>query len=346
MSSNIYFIIGGVALVFIIYMIILQKASHKRKQVQLNSFRSNDSGEQLSEHQKRLLTFGAILSYYRGEEILGILPSNGIDQYVRGLSQQWEISNREEAEEKLRSLLDTKTSRVYDALLRISSEDLTTIKELINHLWKQSVSIFSKDEEDNEATATDVQKAFFDMHKTGSLEILQQNPNSILTDVYNTVESIINTENIDESHIDNFLFQYHKVFQLILQFEQISTLELDSIQRKIAKGLGINVEDVKQTQSVFAWDICRAVSLAKWCYWCGYIAESEMWAILEHAAKIANDYGKDWTDYTVSFLLGRTIQGFDLDDLIVESKQILQSTNPTLRKVADIDAYKRYNFKG
>lgn len=70
-----------------------------------------------------------------------------------------------------------------------------------------------------------------------------------------------------------------------------------------------------------------------------------MWEYLQKAAETARTYGKDWTDYTVSFLLGRTIQGFDLDDVIIESKQILHGQGPALRKVQDADVYKRYSFK-
>lgn len=37
-------------------------------------------------------------------------------------------------------------------------------------------------------------------------------------------------------------------------------------------------------------------------------------------------------------------EGFDLDDLIIESKQILHGKSPSLRKIEDIDVYERYNF--
>jgi hypothetical protein len=65
---------------------------------------------------------------------------------------------------------------------------------------------------------------------------------------------------------------------------------------------------------------------------------------MKKASEIAATKGQNWTDYTVSFLLGRTIQGFDLDDMIVESKQILTSKGPSLRKIEDIDIYAKYPF--
>jgi len=66
---------------------------------------------------------------------------------------------------------------------------------------------------------------------------------------------------------------------------------------------------------------------------------------MEQAAKQATQHGKSWTDYTVSFLLGRAINGFDLDDIIIEAKQILHSQNPALRKIQDVDVYQRYQFQ-
>lgn len=120
--------------------------------------------------------------------------------------------------------------------------------------------------------------------------------------------------------------------------------DLSKIQKQIAKGLKIDLSMVEQTQSTYAWDICRAVSLAKWCFWSGYLSEGEAWNIIEHAEKIALEHGASWTDYTVSFLLGRTIQGYDLEELIVETTQLLHSKNPSLRKIQDIDIYQRYSF--
>ena len=64
----------------------------------------------------------------------------------------------------------------------------------------------------------------------------------------------------------------------------------------------------------------------------------------ELAEKIAAEYGASWTDYTVSFLLGRTIQGYDSEELIIETTQLLHSKNPSLRKTQNIDIYQRYYF--
>ena len=92
---------------------------------------------------------------------------------------------------------------------------------------------------------------------------------------------------------------------------------MSKIQKQIAKGLGIEVAEVEAVKSAYAWDLCRAASLAKWCYWCKYLTEAEMWEVLNQVSAIAKEQGKNWQEYTISFLLGRTIQGFDLEEFII-----------------------------
>ncbi|MEO5909435.1 MAG: DUF1266 domain-containing protein [Pelobium sp.] len=244
MSTNIYLIIGGIAIAFIAYMIFLKTMMAKRNQQHLDEFNSNNPTATLTEVQKRLLAFGGILFYYRDEKILSITPTKNLDQIIGGLAQQWEISNSAEAKETLNDLLSLKKSNEFEPLLQQSSK------------------------------------------------------------------------------------------------------EIDEIRKEIASGLGIEKGLVTQVQSAYAWDICRAVSLAKWCFWVGYLTETETWDIMQKASEIANSKGESWSDYTFSFLLGRTIQGFDLDEIIVEAKQIYTSKGPSLRKVADIDIYTKYQFKG
>ncbi|HEY9260534.1 DUF1266 domain-containing protein [Chitinophaga sp.] len=243
MTANTYFIIGGIALLFLVYMFILKTKMKKQQAKQLENFNNNHSDEPLTDEQKRLLSFGGILFYYRGEKILGITPENSLNEYMGGLKQQWEITNATEAKETLHNLLALERSN-----------------------------------------------------------------------------------------------EFAPVF---LQ----STKELSSIQKDISKGLGLELSSVAQVKSAYAWDICRAVSLAKWCYWVGYLTEKETWDVMKKAAEIATSKGESWSDYTVSFLLGRTIQGFDLDDLIVESKQILTGKGPSLRKIEDVDIYSKYAFQ-
>ena len=133
-----------------------------------------------------------------------------------------------------------------------------------------------------------------------------------------------------------------------LQFRHLLTQtspELSKIQKQIAKGLEIELAQVEAVKSAYAWDLCRAASLAKWCYWCQYINETEMWDILQKVSDTAKEQGKNWQEYTISFLLGRTIQGFDLENLIILTSQLFHSKSPSLRKIEGIDVYQRYSFQ-
>ena len=243
MTTTTYLIIGGLAILCIAYMIFLKAMMKKRDQKLLDNFDDSHSNLPLNDEQKRLLAFGGIIFYYRGEKILGIKPEQGLNHYIVGLQRQWEITNEMEAKEALNDLLTLERSNSFELILQ------QTVSELVD------------------------------------------------------------------------------------------------IQKGIAKGLGVELSVVQQVKSAYAWDICRAVSLAKWCYWAGYLKEDETWEVMKNAANIAADKGDNWRDYTISYLLGRTIQGFDLDDIIVESEQIFKSKGPSLRTIENIDIYTKYKFK-
>ena len=97
---------------------------------------------------------------------------------------------------------------------------------------------------------------------------------------------------------------------------------------KIAKELRIPADDVKRINDTFAWDTCRAINLAKWCFWTGNLTEKEAWDYMLRSSEIAMERCDNWQDYTLSFLIGRTIQGFDPDDVLIYSGQLLTGKSP------------------
>lgn len=124
-----------------------------------------------------------------------------------------------------------------------------------------------------------------------------------------------------------------------------SSKDIEKIKKSIGKALKIDLEQVNQTTSTYGWDIGRAIPVIKWCYWVGYINEKECWDYIHLAADVAREKGKNWTDYTVSFLLGRTMQGFDLDSISVEAYFILNGIKPKFGKaVDDLDVCQKYPF--
>ena len=237
MSVIIWVIIGAVFL-FALKIYVNKVYTKKHLQKQIGHINQNP----LTEEQIRLLTFGAILTYYRGENLLNLIPTEILETYQKGLRQQWEIIDTASAKQTISDLLAQKRSLQFRHLLTQTSP------------------------------------------------------------------------------------------------------ELSKIQKQIANGLGIELAQVEAVKSAYAWDLCRAASLAKWCYWCQYISETEMWNILQKVSEIAKEQGKNWQEYTISFLLGRTIQGFDLENLIILTSQLFHSKSPSLRKIEGIDVYQRYSF--
>ena len=237
MSVIIWIIIGAVFL-FALQIYINKAYTKKHLQKQIGHINQNP----LTEEQIRLLTFGAILTYCRGENLLNLIPTEILETYQKGLRQQWEIIDTASAKQTISDLLAQKRSLQFRHLLTQTSP------------------------------------------------------------------------------------------------------ELSKIQKQIANGLGIELAQVEAVKSAYAWDLCRAASLAKWCYWCQYISETEMWNILQKVSDIAKEQGKNWQEYTISFLLGRTIQGFDLEDLIILTSQLFHSKSPSLRKIEGIDVFQRYSF--
>ena len=237
MSVIIWVIIGAIFL-FALKIYVNKVYTKKHLQKQIGHINQNP----LTEEQIRLLTFGAILTYYRGENLLNLIPTEILETYQKGLRRQWEITDTASAKETISDLLAEKRSLQFRHLLTQTSP------------------------------------------------------------------------------------------------------ELSKIQKQIAKGLGIELAQVEAVKSAYAWDLCRAASLAKWCYWCQYITETEMWDILQKVSDTAKEQGKNWQEYTISFLLGRTIQGFDLENLIILTSQLFHSKSPSLRKIEGIDVYQRYSF--
>ena len=237
MSVIIWVIIGAIFL-FALKIYVNKVYTKKHLQKQIGHINQNP----LTEEQIRLLTFGAILTYYRGENLLNLIPTEILETYQKGLRRQWEITDTASAKETISDLLAEKRSLQFRHLLTQTSP------------------------------------------------------------------------------------------------------ELSKIQKQIAKGLEIELAQVEAVKSAYAWDLCRAASLAKWCYWCQYITETEMWDILQKVSEIAKEQGKNWQEYTISFLLGRTIQGFDLENLIILTSQLFHSKSPSLRKIKGIDVYQRYSF--
>lgn len=237
----IWMIILGVVVILIALFLIWGKKEDGKCKARMAEFERTHPQTPLTDAKKRLLTFCAIMSHYRDEDVLSLVPTQPLDDYADGLKDQWDVTTREEALETLGHLLSMETSKEIDAA------------------W-------------------------------------HENPDA----------------------------------EQILQ-----------IQKDIAKALKTDLAKVQETASTYAWDICRLASLAKWCYWLDYISEDEMWSFMEKGAAQAAAIGKDWGDYTVSFLLGRTVHGFEMYGMGLTCKVFYNADT----SYTDGDVYLRYPFK-
>ncbi len=246
-TNNWMYIIGGLIVIFVIYFIILAKISGSQKKAQQDEIRSRLKNPELTNAQKRLLAFGAVLFVHRFEKVTEIIPEDNIKAHIYGLKSWWGIEDSETAKAVIEDVLSLRKTAELDEFLHNESE--------------------TQDEEE---------------------------------------------------------------------------ISVEQVRKTIADELKMDVTRIEAIESVYAWDIMRAVSLAKWAFWCGYLNENEMWNYMTIASKIATEIGKDWEEYVISFLLGRTLHGFDLDDIVVEAKWLLQ--HESLRD-KEPNPYKIYKFK-
>lgn len=79
--------------------------------------------------------------------------------------------------------------------------------------------------------------------------------------------------------------------------------------------MGVNETTEKELpETVLAWDLVRAVNMARWAFICGYINEDEMWEAIRATAGIAKESFSSWEEYGNSFAVGRGIWRGETDD--------------------------------
>lgn len=102
--------------------------------------------------------------------------------------------------------------------------------------------------------------------------------------------------------------------------------EFKGLVSKITGELKISAGEVTRVSDTFAWDTCRAINVAKWCFWAGHLTEEEAWGYIFISSETAMQRCSNWQDYTISFLLGRSLQGFDPDEVLIYCDQLLKGS--------------------
>lgn len=79
--------------------------------------------------------------------------------------------------------------------------------------------------------------------------------------------------------------------------------------------MGVNeTTEEELPETVLAWDLVRAVNIARWAFQCGYIDEEEMWEAIRKTADTAKKTFNSWEAYGASFAVGRGMWRGDTDD--------------------------------
>ena len=103
--------------------------------------------------------------------------------------------------------------------------------------------------------------------------------------------------------------------------------EFQKTYERMSRELAIPVNSIKDINSTYAWDISRAISIARWSFWSGYITEEEAWKYINEAASLAQSLGSNWGEYTCSFLLGRILHGYDIDGIVEIAGKLLDKNS-------------------
>jgi hypothetical protein len=69
----------------------------------------------------------------------------------------------------------------------------------------------------------------------------------------------------------------------------------------------VTQEMLDAVDTVVAWDIERAAFVARMAFDAGYLTEDETWKILAMTRKLAQENFDRWTDYLISFIIGRVL---------------------------------------
>lgn len=101
----------------------------------------------------------------------------------------------------------------------------------------------------------------------------------------------------EEAKLENELLAYNEV---------VNILQTD---------YGYTEEEIHNIKTLAAWDYDRLVTLARWCYGCGYVTADEAWEYIDFAAQQGTGSYDGWRSYFAGVLIGRAIwsedAGFD-----------------------------------
>lgn len=102
---------------------------------------------------------------------------------------------------------------------------------------------------------------------------------------------------------------------------------LDAVVHRLSATGMITRADLNN--SIGAWDFGRVVAVARAAYDCGYIGETEAWALIGEAEARARQTYRSWKDFAASYLIGRALwagdRGTDVTMAFAEIAETLET---------------------
>ena len=119
---------------------------------------------------------------------------------------------------------------------------------------------------------------------------------------------------------------------------------VEAARTSIAEALMLSHGCLEAIDSTYAWDLGEAAEVSKLGFASGYLTEQEFHNYLEQISDAAQRFGRDWYEYTLSYLLGRTMEGHDILSIKDEAFTLFHLPKDSCALAPGLNAYTRYRF--
>lgn len=123
-----------------------------------------------------------------------------------------------------------------------------------------------------------------------------------------------------------------------------STVRAQDARKAVAAALILSPQCINAIDSTYAWDLGEAAELSKLAHAAGYLTKVELWNYLEQISDGAQRFGRDWYEYTLSYLLGRVLDGNSIEDVTNQIYEIFHLPGDVAKRIPGINAYTRFRF--
>lgn len=119
---------------------------------------------------------------------------------------------------------------------------------------------------------------------------------------------------------------------------------ITALRTEIAHALQLSPESLANLESAYAWDLGEAAELTKLGAAARYLTTDELWNYLEQISDSAQRLGRDWYEYTLSYLVGRSMELGDFATIKELAYTIFHLPSSAVAKTPGLNAYTQYRF--